>query len=150
MNREYSDRGAPSASMAPQITAAFFALTLALMLLFPMVRLSFEGSSQSRLLIHMLRTDFGINIFAWILLLVPVVGIIVGMMARPFWDIASATLALIGVVMVPLSLLALGHETSSAAGVAHVAPGIGVLIFPVILGLLALSTGFAAFRSRRG
>lgn len=150
VNRSDSDRVAPSASMAPQITAAFFALVLGLMLLLPFVRLSLEGADNGELLIHLAKTDFGINVFALILLLSPLAGIIVAMTMRGAWAIASAIVAAIGVIMVPLAIFTLQAEASSAPRtMAHVSPGVGTFAFPIALGIIAVVSALRALRERR-
>lgn len=86
MSSADSGRAAPSAIMPPQVTAAGFAVILGFMLLFPFLRISFGGAEQPRLLIHLFKTDFGFNIFAVLLLLTPLAGIIIAMMARSTVD----------------------------------------------------------------
>lgn len=145
-----SIREAPSASMAPQITAAFFALILGFMFLIPFVHIAFEGAEQPRLLIHLFRTDFGINIFALLVLLAPIAGIIVAMTMRGLWAIASAVVAAVGVIMVPLAIFTLQAESGSAPNVmAHVSPAVGTFLFPVGLGILCVTSALRALGARR-
>jgi hypothetical protein len=136
--------------MTPQVAATTFAVILAFMLLFPFVNLSFEGAEQSTLLIFLLKTDFGLNIFALILLLSPIVGLFAAMTMRKSWAIITTVTAGIGAIMVPLAVLMLRHETNEAPNVMpHVAPTVGTIVFALGLGILAITAGIAAFRERR-
>jgi uncharacterized membrane protein YbhN (UPF0104 family) len=138
-------------AMTPQVAGVVFAVTLAFMLLLPFVRLSLNGAGEPETLLFLTRTDFGLNIFALILLLVPVAGIAASLALRENVALfADAVLAVIGVVMIPLTILTVGHAAGSNALLAsHVTPAMGVIPVAILLCGLALSSGIAAFQARR-
>ncbi len=144
------DREEPSASMAPQVTAAFFALLLGFMLLIPFIHVSFQGATQPRLLLHVIRTDLGFNPFALLLLLTPLAGIIVCMAMRGVWALAATAIAIFGVIMVLLTIFtAQVHDVGVPHIRGHVGPGIGTFLFPVMLGILAVTSALHFLRARR-
>lgn len=150
MSSADSGRAAPSAIMPPQVTAAGFAVILGFMLLFPFLRISFGGAEQPRLLIHLFKTDFGFNIFAVLLLLTPLAGIIIAMMARSTWYITVAITAAIGVILVPLTIFTLQLQSRSTPNImAHVAPAWGTFVFPTGLGIIAVVSALTALRARQ-
>lgn len=138
-------------AMSPPVAGAVFAVMLAFMLLFPFVRLTLEGSSEPATLLFLTKTDFGINLFALVLLLVPVAGIVASMTLREHRAmLTDAILAVIGIIMVPLIVITLGHGAGDNARLAsHVAPGMGMILVVIMLLILAASTGFAAMQTRR-
>src|SRR5665213_2125428 len=88
-------------AMTPQVAGTVFAVTLAFMLLFPFVHLSLDGAGEPETLLFLTKTDFGLNVFALILLLMPVAGIIASLSLREELALlADAIFAAIGVVMV--------------------------------------------------
>jgi hypothetical protein len=150
---EYADTNRPARfrAMTPPVAGAIFAVTLAFMLLFPFVRLSLDGAGEPETLLFLTRTDFGLNIFALILLLMPVAGIAASLALRENVALmADAVLALIGIIMVPLTILALGHGAGANVLLAsHVAPGVGMIMVLIMLVVLAITSGIAAFQIRR-
>jgi uncharacterized membrane protein YbhN (UPF0104 family) len=137
-------------AMVPQVAGAIFAVTLAFMLLFPFVRLSLEGAGEPETLLFLTKTDFGLNIFALVLLLVPVVGVAVSLALRERQALlADAVLAIIGVIMIPLTIMTIGHEAGSNAALAsHVSPGFGVVLVAIMLLVVAVFSGIASFQTR--
>ena len=138
-------------AMSPPVAGAVFAVVLAFMLLFPFVRLTLDGSGEPATLLFLTKTDFGIDPFALILLLVPVAGIVASTALREHVAmLADAIIAIIGIIMVPLVLITLGH---GAGGnnllLSHVAPGMGMILVVIMLLVLAVSSGFAAMQTRR-
>jgi len=136
--------------MTPPVAGAVFAVTLAFMLLFPFVRLSLDGYGEPETLLFLTRTDFGLNLFAFVLLLMPVIGIAASLVLHGTTALlADAVLAAIGVVMIPLTTMKLADAVGSNASLAsHVSPGTGMIVVLVMLLVLAVSSGFAAFQSR--
>ena len=137
-------------AMVPPVAGTIFAVTLAFMLLFPFVRLTLEGAGEPETLLFLTKTDFGLNIFALILFLVPIVGVAVSltMKARTALLI-DALLGLVGVIMIPLTLLALRHNAGSDALLgAQVSPGFGMVLVSVMLIAVTISSGVAAFQTR--
>ena len=137
-------------AMTPPVAGAVFGVTLAFMLLFPFVRLSLDGYGEPETLLFLTRTDFGLNLFALVLLLMPVAGIAASLILRETTAlVADAVIAAVGVVMIPLTMLTLGHAAGTRASLAsHVSPGVGMILILLILGLLAISSGVAVFQSR--
>ncbi|MEO7216892.1 MAG: hypothetical protein ABI026_01745 [Gemmatimonadaceae bacterium] len=136
--------------MVAPVAGTIFAVTLAFMLLFPFVRLTLEGAGEPETLLFLTKTDFGLNIFALILFLVPIVGIAVSltMKARTALLI-DALLGLIGVIMIPLTLLAMRHNAGSDALLgAQVSPGFGMVLVSIMLIAVTISSGVAAFQTR--
>lgn len=137
-------------AMVPPVAGTIFAVTLAFMLLFPFVRLSLEGSGEPETLLFLTKTDFGLNIFALVLFLVPILGVAASLAMRESKAlVADALLALIGVVMVPLVILTAGHDAGrNAALSSHVSVGIGTIAITIMLLVVAVSSGIAALQHR--
>jgi hypothetical protein len=137
-------------AMTPQVAGAIFAVTLAFMLLFPFVHVSLEGSGEPELLLFLAKTDFGLNIFALVLLLTPVAAIAASLTMREHSALlADAVLAIIGVLMIPLTLLTAAHDAGGDASLSsHVTPGVGLILVTIMLCVLALSAGIAAIQTR--
>jgi uncharacterized membrane protein YbhN (UPF0104 family) len=137
--------------MGAAVAATVFAVMLAFMLLFPFVRLSLDGAGEPETLLFLTKTDFGLNIFALVLLLVPVAGIAASLALKENTALlVDAVLALIGVVMIPLTILTVGHDAGNNAALAsHVAPGMGMILITIMLVVLTISAGLAAFQARR-
>lgn len=137
-------------AMVPQVAAAIFAVTIAFMLLFPFVRLSLIGSAEPETLLFLTKTDFGLNIFALILLLVPVAGIAAALALREHTAlVVDAMLAVVGVIMVPLSLITISRAAgSNALLAAHVTPGIGMVLISLMLLTVAIGSGTAWLQTR--
>lgn len=136
--------------MVPQVAATIFAVTLAFMLLFPFVRLSLVGSGVPETLLFMTKTDFGLNIFALILLLVPIGGIAASLALKEHAALlVDAVLAVIGVIMVPLSMITISRATgSNALLAAHVTPGIAMVLVSITLITIAIGSGIAVRQTR--
>ena len=119
-----SSRSRRFRAMTPQVAGAVFAVTLAFMLLLPFVRLSLDGAGESETLLFLTKTDFGVNVFALILLLMPIAGIAASLSLREDLALlADAVFAAVGVVMIPLTILTLGHAAGGNSSLAsHVAP----------------------------
>lgn len=149
----YAGSSQPSRSraMVPQVAATIFAVTLAFMLLFPFVRLSLAGSGEPATLLFMTKTDFGLNIFALILLLVPVAGIAASLALREHTALlVDAVLAVIGVIMIPLSMITISRAAgSNALLAAHVTPGIAMVLVSISLITIAIASGIAARQTSR-
>ncbi|HEY8310163.1 MAG TPA: hypothetical protein VIG47_06380 [Gemmatimonadaceae bacterium] len=137
--------------MSAPVAATVFAVTLAFMLLFPFVRISLEGSGEPATLLFLTKTDFGLNIFALILLLMPVAGIAASLSLRENTALlADAAFAVIGVIMIPLVIFTVGHAAGGNALLSsHVAPGVGMIIVAVMMIVLAVSSCIAVFQTRR-
>ena len=138
-------------AMTPPVAGTIFAVTLAFMLLFPFVRLTLGGSSEPATLLFLTKTDFGIDPFALVLLLMPVAGVAASLALRGHVALlADAIIAVIGLIMVPLVALTLGHGAGNDASIAsHVAPGVGMILVVIMLLVLAVTSGVAAFQTRR-
>lgn len=150
---EYAGTSRPKGfrAMTPQVAGAAFAVTLAFMLLLPFIRLSLDGAGEPVTLLFLTKTDFGLNVFALILLLMPVAGIAASLALRENLALlADALFAAIGVVMIPLAMLTVGHAAGGNALLAsQVAPGMGMVLVAIMLCVLTLSSGIAAFQTRR-
>ena len=139
----------PSTNGAPQVVAAGFFALVFFTLLFPIVRVSAYGEMNTRVLLQMLHTNAGFNLFALLLLLIPPIGIAVAMLARYSWRVASALVAVAAVVLIPLTLGWFGHEMHNMAGnTVQTAPGVASYILLLGYLILAITTGVAAFRAR--
>ena len=146
-----SSRPAHFRAMVPQVAGAVFAVTLAFMLLFPFVQLTLDGAGEPETVLFLTKTDFGLNIFALILLLMPVAGIAASLALRENLALlADAVFAVIGLIMIPLAMLTVGHDAGANASLAsHVAPGMGMILVTIMLCVIAVSSGIAAFQVRR-
>jgi hypothetical protein len=133
----------------PQTVAVFFCGLIFIMLLIPVATVSVEGASDSRLLLYLLKSDAGFNIFALLLFLAPIVGVAVAMWSDSAWRIATTIVAIVAIIMIPLTLITFSHEANGIAnGLASTSPSVGsyVLLFGYLL--IALITGTAAIRAR--
>ena len=137
--------------MTREVAGTVFAVTLAFMLLFPFVRLYLVGSSEPATVLFLTKTDFGWNIFALALLLVPVVGVASSLFLRDGLALmADSVLAIIGIIMIPLTVLTLGAETGANAQLAsHVSFGVGMIPVTIMFLVIAITAGIAAFQLRR-
>lgn len=137
--------------MTREVAGTVFAVTLAFMLLFPFVRLYLDGSSEPETVLFLTKTDFGLNIFALVLLLVPVVGVAASLFLRDGLALViDSVLAIIGIIMIPLTMLTLGHEAGGNAQLAsHVSFGVGVIPVTIMLIVIAVTSGIAALQLRR-
>ena len=137
--------------MSPPVAGAVFAVMLAFMLLFPFVRLTLAGSGEPATLLFLAKTDFGVDVFALVLLLVPVAGVIASMTLREHVAmLADAIIAVIGLIMVPLIVLTLSHGAGDSGLLSsHVAPGMGMILVVIMLLVVAASSGLAAMQTRR-
>ena len=137
-------------TMSAPVAGATFAVTLAFMLLLPFVRLTLDGSGEPATLLFLTKTDFGLDPFALVLLLVPVAGVAASLALREHAAlVADAILAIVGVIMIPLVALTLGHGAGANALLSsQVLPGIGMIVVAIMLVVLAGASGIAALRSR--
>jgi hypothetical protein len=117
------------------------------MLLFPLVHVTIEGAGYPRLTIQMLSADGAFNVFALILLLVPILGIAIEMLAPRAWRIGGAALALLGIIMVPLAVFWLNRGLRDELGsLENVSMGPGAYILLLGYVLLFLVIGTTEFR----
>lgn len=149
---EYAGSSQPKQfrAMVPQVAASIFAVTIAFMLLLPFVRLTLIGSAEPETLLFLTKTDFGLNIFALVLLLVPVAGIAASLALREHKAlVVEAVLAVIGLIMAPLAMVTLSRATgSNALLAAHVTPGIGMILVSLMLLAVAIGSGIAWVQTR--
>lgn len=140
----------PSTNGASQVVAVGFAAMVVFMLLLPLAQVSFEGAVDARPLLFLLKTDTGFNLFALLLLLAPVAGIAEAMLARSAWRIASAGIAVVALLMVPLTLFRVsqGLHHTPVSDLVRVAPGVGSYVLLLGYLVLAVATGTAALRAR--
>lgn len=150
---EYAGSGQsrPFRAMVPPVAGIIFAVTLAFMLLFPFVRLSLAGSGEPETLLFLTKTDFGLNIFALILFLVPIAGVFVSVALKGRTALLiDALLGLTGIIMIPLAFITIGHDAGrDPLLMSHVAPGVGLLFISAMLVAVTISSGIAAFQGRR-
>lgn len=138
-------------AMVPPVAGTIFAVTLAFMLLFPFVQLSLAGAGEPETLLFLTKTDFGLNLFALVLILVPVAGVLVSIFMRARTALLiDAVLGLIGIIMIPLTIIAASHAAGSNPLLAsHVSPGMGTILVSIMLLAVTVSSGFEAFQARR-
>lgn len=136
--------------MTPEVAGTVFAVALAFMLLFPFVRLTLEGSSEPDTVLFLTKTDFGLNIFALVLILVPVLGVAASLfLRREVALIVDSILGIVGVIMIPLTILTLASEAGANASLrSHVLPGVGMGAVLILLLVVAVTSGIAAFQAR--
>jgi thiol:disulfide interchange protein len=126
----------------PQVAAACFAILIPVVLLLPLVRVAYDGQGAGSNTLFLLRPGGGFNVFALVLLLVPLIGIAVEMMQRPFWDIAAIVIALVGALMVPLAIWMVSRASHAALGPAvSVRPAMGA--YALCIAYLALAVAVA-------
>ncbi len=146
----FHHRNGPTHNGAPQAVAAAFVFVFVMMMLLPFAQVSFAGSSHSRPLLFLFRSDVGMNVFALLLILVPIAGVVAEMTMRRAWDVVAAIVAAIGFVLVCLTYLTLKIELgSSLSGITGVAPGGGAYVFGITLLIVAIVTSIVAFRARK-
>ncbi|MEO9046993.1 MAG: hypothetical protein ABI331_06115 [Gemmatimonadaceae bacterium] len=145
-----STQARPFRAMVPPVAGVIFAVTLAFMLLFPFVRLSLDGAGEPETLLFLTKTDFGLNIFALILFIVPIAGVFASLALKPRAALLiDALLGLIGVIMIPLTLITIGHDAgTNALLMSHVSPGVGMIFVSIMLLVVTISSGIAAFQIR--
>jgi hypothetical protein len=138
-------------AMVPPVAGTIFAVTLAFMLLFPFARLTLDGAGEPETLLFLTKTDFGLNIFALILFLVPIVGVAVSLTMKARTALlVDALLGLVGVIMIPLTLLTMRHGAGSDSLLgAQVSPGFGMILVCIMLLAVTISSGVATFQARR-
>lgn len=140
---------APATNGAPQTVAVGFASLIFFTLLFPFAKVSIDGTMASDVLLQLLHPNGGFNVFALLVLLAPVVGIGVAMLARSSWRISTMGVALIALIVIPLALHTFDHgQQVVTEGTATVIPGLASYILGFGYGMLALITGITAFRAR--
>ena len=137
-------------ALVPQVAAVFFVFTIAMMLLLPFIRLSFNGAEQGQPLIFLFRTDFGLNIFAILLVLAPIVGLIVSLAAPRRWAIEVFVIAAIGLICVPASIFVLSRAMGGTPNIgAHVLPAAGMYVLLVTLAVVLIDAGLEIWHERR-
>lgn len=127
---------AQSSNGAPQVAATVFLVLFALMLLLPLLRVSANGAGATSTTLFLFHTDFGFNPFALLLLLVPLAGIAAALLGHALWRIGVAVVAVIGLLLVPLTLLTFDAEHGGARLPVHAVLGVGAYV--LILGYLAM------------
>ena len=140
----------PFRAMVPPVAGTIFAVTLAFMLLFPFVRLSLDGAGEPETLLFLTKTDFGLNIFALILFIVPIAGVFASLALKARTALLiDALLGLIGLIMIPLTLITIGHDAGrDALLMSHVAPGVGMIFVTIMLLVVTISSGIATLQLR--
>jgi predicted Co/Zn/Cd cation transporter (cation efflux family) len=114
------------------------------------VRVAYDGQGAGSNTLFLLRPGGGFNVFALVLLLVPLIGIAVEMMQRPFWDIAAIVIALVGALMVPLAIWMVSSAAHGALGNgATVSPAMGAYALFIAYLTLAVATAIESWRLRR-
>jgi hypothetical protein len=132
---------------APQVVALCFLFLVVMMLLLPLAEVSFRGALEPAILVKLMKTDAGFNVFALLLFLVPLIGIGAAFLARSMWREVTALIALAGVVLLILTLVTLNHGTQGiASGLESVSLGIGGYVLLGGYALLAIIAGVATFR----
>jgi hypothetical protein len=140
---------APSTNGAPQVIATLFAAMLILTILLPIAEVSLEGSMSPRNLVQLISSEAGFNIFALLLLILPVIGIGEAMLARSAWRGASAVVAFVALALLFLVLFLLDRAVGEMGdGTGNVTPGIGGYIFLIGYLIILTITSIAAFRAR--
>lgn len=133
----------------PQVAAACFAILIPVVLLLPLVRVAYDGQGAGSNTLFLLRPGGGFNVFALLLLFIPLIGIAVEMMQRPFWDIAAIVLALIGAVSVPLAIWMVSSASHAALGPAAVVrPAMGAYALFIAYLTLAVTAGVESWLLR--
>jgi len=140
---------ATSTNGAPQVVATGFASLIFFMLVFPFAEISIGGTLEPRILLHLLRTDAGFNLFALALLLAPPLGILVAFGMRSAWRVGTMVVSLLALAAVPLTLITFGHGMRvRSPGLETVSPGVGSYVLILGYCILAIATGITAFRAR--
>src|SRR5579875_91885 len=91
-----TDDGLRRTHGGPQVAAACFAILIPAVLLLPLVRVAYDGQGSGGNALFVIRPDGHFNVFALLLLFIPLIGIAVEMAQRPSWDFAAIILALAG------------------------------------------------------
>jgi hypothetical protein len=134
---------------APQVTAVGFASLIIFTLVLPFVEVSTNGTTAPLVLVQLIKTTAGFNVFAPILLLIPPLGIAVAMTAHSAWRIGSMFVALVALAAIPLAVFTLNHSMLEAThDMAGVQPGVGSYVLMVGYAILAVATGISAWRAR--
>jgi hypothetical protein len=142
---------APATNGAPETTAVGFASLIFFTLTLPFVELSSGGTTMPDILIHMVRgaEHSGFNIFALVLFFMPIIGIAVALTAHSSWRLATMIVALVGFLLVPISLATLGHGLRSMTqGTETLRPGLGSYTLMLGYGILTVTMAVTAFRAR--
>ena len=145
-----STQARPFRAMVPPVAGVIFAVTLAFMLLFPFVRLSLDGAGEPETLLFLTKTDFGLNIFALILFIVPIAGIFASLALKARTALlVDALLGLTGLIMIPLAMITIGHDAGrDALLMSHVGPGVGMIFVTILLLVVTISSGIATLQAR--
>jgi len=133
----------------PQVAAACFAILIPVVLLLPLVRVAYDGQGAGSNTLFLLRPGGGFNVFALVLLFIPLIGIAVEMMERPFWDFAAIALAIIGALMVPLAIWMVSSASHAALGPGVVvSPAMGAYALVIAYLTLAVAVAIESWRLR--
>jgi hypothetical protein len=139
----------PATNGAPQTVAVGFASLIFFTLLLPFAKVSIQGNMAPDVLIQLLHTNEGFNVFALVVLLAPALGVGVALLARSAWRVSTMLVALITLIGIPLALYTFGHRLQMAThGAAVVTPGLAAYVLLFGYGVIALITGIVAFRAR--
>jgi hypothetical protein len=136
---------------APQTVAVAFWALLYFMLPFPFAQVALDGATDPRMLITLIKTEGGFNIFAVLLLLAPLVGILWETLASSLWRVGGFIIAAAAAMMVPLTLMTADRQLQRAAAGQNISvtPGIGGYILLLAYSIIAITAGVAAFRHVR-
>jgi uncharacterized membrane protein len=144
-----NDDGIHHTHGGPQVAAACFAILIPAVLLLPLVRVAYDGEGSGGNALFVLRPDGHFNIFALLLLLIPLIGIGVEMAQRPSWDFAAILIALLGAVSVPLAIFTVSSAAHGAlGGAASVRPAMGAYALFIAYITLAIALGIESWRLR--
>jgi hypothetical protein len=139
----------PTTNGAPQTVAVGFASLIFFSLLLPFAKVSIQDSLASEVLLQLLRTDAGFNVFALLLLLAPPIGVAVSLFARSTWRVGTLAVSIIALAMIPLTFMQFDHgQQHVAQGMEVVTPGLASYVLMLGYAILAITTGVVAFRAR--
>lgn len=140
----------PSTNGAPQVIAVVFAAVIWFMLVLPFAEYSSGGTTTPEILVHLVKGDPGFNIFSLALLIAPLVGIAVVVLARTTWRAATFLVAIVAFLLVPISVLTLNREMHATTnGTSAILPGVGSYLLAFCYGGLVVVMGILAFRARK-
>lgn len=145
-----TDDGLRRTHGGPQVAAACFAILIPAVLLLPLVRVAYDGEGSGGNTLFVLRPDGHFNIFALLLLFIPLIGIAVEMAQRPSWDFAAIIIALAGAVSVPLAIFTVSSAAHGALGSgASVRPAMGAYALFIAYITLAIALALESLMLRR-
>lgn len=99
-----------STNGTPWLNVVMFLAMIPLTLLLPIAEITIEGAQSPRLLINIINTESGLNPFALILLLAPIVGIVESLIAHKTRREASALIAFLAIVFLFLTFSILNSQ----------------------------------------